>query len=350
MATTKNISKYKNAEAQKKTLADVIEGFMADVLERFPHLKGRLLIADVNQRRSYGAEYLDHEAVSLTIDEIPGYLGKKHDPAIGSCASYDSARSLGVIFIDEHIDEAEFNDISGETEKHILYVLNHELGHLILENGRYTKNSSLHIKVIAESAADAYAYALMCHYQHYGVNSACADKTASSINRLTSSIVDDMTHFTTFVLNELIKRRDLIDFEALTPRQTADLAGLFATKYAPSAPVIEKLYKVFEPVREASKTNWEEAIKKMVDITLDPTADYYTFSVGGQWLRHYLDGHFKWPNGRDPKFSEEYLSNVSTELKEREFKFAAEDILFNVPTVSEKPTPARQRRPQPQTA
>ncbi len=349
MTSTKNIPKYQDSAAQKKTLDDVIEGFIADAIERFPFLKGRLLIVDTNKPRSYGAADLDHYAVSLAADETSDYLDRLYAQQIkavgpGSFAAYDPERRLCSIFYDNHIDETELNNITEDTERKILSTLDHELGHLAIENG-YPNSNDLYVRVVGESIADAYA--LIRHYQRFGADSKLNFNYTNPVYRAHNMMHGDLRHFTTFVTDEIIKCKDQIDFNALSSEETARLAWRFAMNYVPPAPLIESLHNDLKPIRDAFKLSNKDGVKALIDRALHPETGYFNFRVTSRWLRSYLDGEFKFLNG-DPGLSKEYLGNVSTELKEREFRLAAEDILFNVPTVSEKPASAPQRRSQPQ--
>lgn len=84
-------------------------------------------------------------------------------------------------------------------------------------------------------------------------------------------------------------------------------------------------------------------MKLLADIVLNPQRDYYTFKTGSRWLMYYLETR-TFLNGDPINLPGKYLKDALKKLKEREFKFAQEDILFNVPTVASsarKPTHVR---------
>jgi hypothetical protein len=308
-------------QEQKKPLKEIFEQFTTDAAERFPHLKGRLLIADTNEYHCYGAVEIDTEKTGLTKETAPSYLKNTNNPnEYASYTHYDSTRGLHSIFFKEEIDGAEFNGVSKKTEKHIMYVLDHELAHFAIPDGRSEENNG----VIAESIADAYA--LIRHFQRFGADSEHYDRYVDPSVRASRFIMHhDKRHLTSFVLDEIIKKKDLIDFNRLDHEKTVDLAWRVATNYVPSA------------------------VKVMADITLDTKSDYYTFKLGAIWLRGFLKGDIAIRDG-SPEPSKEFMNDVSKKLKEREFKLAQEDILFNMPVVTKapdaakKPSPARRKK------
>ena len=335
-------------QKQKKSLRDIFNHFSAEAVERFPDLKGRLLILDMNEYRAYGCDAIDHEKTGLTPDTAHGYLGNhsitqemRENKNKSSCAGGDPARNLNMIFINDRIDEKELNNVSEKTEKEMLLTLDHELAHRAIANGNDQNN--LYTDVIAESIADAYA--LIRHYQRFGVDSDYHDLAYNPVRRTRNMVWnDDKDHFTSFVLDEIIKRRHLIDFDRLDPAQTASLAWRFAMEYAPAAPVVERIHRVYEPLREAYKASTEanDLLKVLTDVVLNPENGYYTFKAGSQWLMYFLETRTFF-NGEPINLPAEYLDDALKKLKEREFKFAQEDILFNMPIVaSPQPAPANQ--------
>ena len=321
----------------RRSLSDIFNAFAADAVERFPDLKGRLLILDMNEYKTYGSQEIDSSKTGLTPEEACIYLGNHpktkemlDNKNVSSCSYYD--RQLRLIMINDRVDT---NNISANNEKHLLLVLDHELAHLAIQNAY--PNTSLHTQVIAESIADAYA--LIRHYQRFGINSKYRDKPVSPENRAHEIIFTqktaDANHCTTFVLEAIIKRKHMIDFDNLTPIQTVDLAWRFAMKYALPEAAVTMLHETFEPVREAFKKSFDAGCKTLAELILHPNIGYYTFKIGSYYLHPLLEDSCE-----SVELRGEYWDGVRRKLKERKFKFAQEDILFNMPLV--KPRPANQ--------
>ncbi len=348
MSATTTASK---PQEQKKSLGDFYNGFVTETVEHFPHLKGQLLVVDMNELKAYGYKDVDEKITGLTpetaltfLDKLPDVIAMKTNKDKSSCALFRNG--MHIILINHRIDQAEFSGIAPETEKLLTYILDHELGHLVVPDGR-SVDDSMHAHVVADSIADAYAH--IRHYQRFGVDSRYRDGIIDPAARTRNMVMDVGTgknHFTAFVLDEIIKRKHTINFKALDPKQTADLAWRFAMKYLPPTPVIKALYKAFDPVKEAFNSSPEAGLKALIDKTLNPANGYYTFKCGSDWLGRYLDER-KFLNGQPINLPREYLDEVAKKLKEREFKLAEEDILFNFPAAAFARPERTPRMPQP---
>ncbi len=326
------------AQSSGKPLKEILEQFTAEAIERFPHLKGQLLVVDMNEYEAFSCWDIDEKKTGLTpVDAMtyifahPNVVAMKDDKNARSCAFFDNQKNLNIILYNDHVDESQFSNISEQTEKNILYILDHELAHLAINNG-LSADGSLHAKVVAESVADAYA--LIRQYQRYGVNHSSYSDYVDTFGRSHALIWGDEAHFTNFVMEEITKRKNLIDFKNLDPQQTSELAWRFAAEYAPSSVIIESLNKTFEPVKKAFAESQEAGVKTLINIAVDPDSDYYAFKFASRWLKRYLVGdRLLFPTLQLPQ---EYLDAASKKLKERKFKLAQEDILFNIPIVSPK--------------
>lgn len=332
-------------EPQKESLKDIFQSFYKDAVTRFPSLAGLLLIADINQVNAYGAKEIDHRKTGMPTDAAFEYLNNHpitnqlhKNEKESSCASYDPDRNLRLIFINDRFDRKEWNNVSETSKKNLLLVLDHELAHLAIADG--CPLDTLSSRVISESIADAYA--LIRHYQRFGADSNHEHEFINPWERGNYFIQNqDNAHFTTFVLDEIIRRKHLIDFNGLSPHHTASLAWHFAMAYAPPGPVVAVLSNAFNKVNGAYKSSVEEGRRAWAEVTLDPENGYYTFKFGSRMLRDFLDDKVD-NNGEGIRLRGEYWDDVRRRLKEREFKFAQEDILFNTPRVVADPRPANQ--------
>lgn len=332
---------------QKESLGDIFASFYKDAVTRFPALAGLLLIADINQVNSYGVKEIDHRKTGLPTDAAFEYLNNHpittrlhENEKESSCASYDPDRNLRIIFINDRFDKKEWDNVSETSKKNLLYLLDHELAHLAIADGY--PFDTLSSRVISESIADAYA--LIRHYQRFGADSNHEHEFINPWERGNLFIrYQDNVHFTTFVLDEIIRRKHLIDFNGLSPQHTASLAWRFAMEYAPPAPVVVMLSQAFNKVAPAYNSSREEGRRAWVDVTLDPKTGYYTFKLGSRMLHGLLNDKAQDNAGKIIRLRGKYWDDVRHRLKEREFKFAQEEILFNMPKAATAPrlAPAR---------
>ena len=328
----------------KKSLTEIFNHFAADAVDRFPQIKGQLLILDMNEHRAHGNKDIDTKKTGLTKETALDYLSNhpfteqmEKDKSMSSLAMRDPQRNVNVIFINDSVDKSERGDVTDKTEQHLLFVLDHELAHCAIKDGfsRIAAANDPYSTLLAESVADAYA--LIRHYQRFGINSAASNKYVSPAGRADGFILGgDLGHFTSFMLDEISKRKYQIDFDKLDPQQTAELARRFALEYIPPRKVLEDISWAFQPVRNEFRKNPSNGVKILIEKTLDPKSDYSTFKFGSMWLKGFLDGRVL-PDGKPINLPKEYLDDAAKKLKERELKFAKEDILFNMPIVPQQP-------------
>lgn len=84
----------------------------------------------------------------------------------------------------------------------------------------------------------------------------CIDKYVSPFVRTGWLILDgDASHFTTLVLQEIIKCRNALDVANFDDEKTASVARQFARQYVPSMETVNELKEVFRPVKDLWKTD-----------------------------------------------------------------------------------------------
>ncbi len=327
----------------KKSLTEVFNRFAADAVERFPHIKGQLLILELNEYRAYGNSEVDTKKTGLTKETALDYLSNHEvteamgkDKNLSSLAMRDPKHNINVIFMNEAVPEAERKNISKETEQHLLFVLDHELAHCSIKDGFARATSSRDYSILlAESVADAYA--LIRHYQRFGVDNDSKDKYVSPGGRADNFILGgDSMHFTSFILDAIAKRKHVIDFDKLDAKQTADLARRFALEYMPPKKVLDDLTWEFSAIRSAFKKNLSGGVQALIEKTLDPASDYYTFKLASLWLKPFMEDR-TFSDGSPIKLSKEYLDDAAVKVKARQEKFEKEDILFDMPIKKAEP-------------
>lgn len=338
-------------EVKPDSLEELFVQFAHESVERFPHLKGRLLIFDVHrgkyytqaldpQKTKFSSKYLD-EDVSKYL-EIHSCTKEILRDLLTSCAHYDSSRDVRVIFINKLSDQVEMNHISSEIKKQFLITLDHELAHCAIKEGEDALGNALHASLVRENIADAYS--LIRYYQRFGVEEDRQQDILDPWYRGWGMLNNQGTHSTMFVLEELINCKDKIDFASLTPEQTADLAKRFARAYMAPVPVVKNLKKIFDGVARTDYKLSEKVAKVLAERTFDPANDYYAAKFGNRMLQDFLEGRLI-GEGERIVLTGSYWDDVRRKSKELEFKLAQEGILFKMPQVKQKLSSATQNKP-----
>jgi DNA-binding transcriptional MerR regulator len=328
-------------EQQGKSLSDIFNQFAKESVEHFPAAKGKLLILDTNEYRSYGHESLNLKKADVTIDEINEFLDERYrDKSRQTYADWENEVNLYFIMYDEKVKRKERKNVPETTEKDIFFLLDHELAHIVIKDPALDGENTQYKDTLKEAIADAYA--MIRHYQRFGADSEHKNSIIDPWARAGALTLNkDTIHFSTFMLEEIIKRKDAIDFKALSPQQTAELARRFAVQYTPPSSAVNRIFKKLKPVQDTFEKSprTDKWLRKLAEITLDPANDPYTFKICNRILNGYLDGR-KDMDGISVKVSGPYWDGVKKQLKEAEERHAREDILFNIPLMQDnKPKP-----------
>lgn len=330
---------------QNKSLSDIFNHFARDSVDRFPTLEGKLLVYDNNEKTSYGRESLNLDKAGFTPTLVDAFIKKRaKSTKTGTHAEWGNNLNLNFIFYNEPVNENERDAVSAKTEKDIFFILDHELAHLAIKSPALEGENKQYKDSLAEAISDAYA--MIRHYQRYGTQGEYRNSIIDPWARAGALTLNrDTIHFSTFMLDEIIKRKDVIDFASLTPQQTAELAKRFAVEYTPPSSVVNRTLRKLGPVQVAYELapKSDKWLKVLADITLDAKNDSYTFKVCSKILRGYLDGRIDM-EGLSVDTTGAYWDDVRKKLRDAELKHAKEDILFNIPLMKDKPKRAKQPR------
>lgn len=303
-------------KAAPRSLKDVFNSFAADAVERFPQLRGKFLIMDMNEHILYGLEDLDTDATRLTeasalrfVSLHPTTRQLEDDKDLTSRAIYDRKHDISILFVNDEIDPVSMRSA--------MHVMDHELGHLGIAGSLYSEYDTPE-ELKGECIADAYA--LIRHFQRFGAETDCKDKYVSPFARARALIFNGHGgHFTSFVLDEIIKRRQAIDFASLTPAQTAAMAVEYTEQFMPSMATVQKLQTAFAPVKAAWEEDTTQGVKALIDITLR-TEDPDVFRTGRIWLEKFTHYAINFHDDA-PALPKAELKRTARELERRAYHF-----------------------------
>ncbi len=310
-----------------ETLSALFNGFVKESGARFPALEGRILLMDVADYKVYGLYGLDRDKIKASDAQLLAHLGahplsvylRKH-PEESSRASYDPWSGAAIIFFNDKIDPEVAKIAAEKARERTLHLLDHELGHLGIEDGMYDNPQSPQ-GLLGENIADAYA--LLRHYQRFGTNKECCDKYVSPFARASSLIFSgDATHFTTFTLQAVSNARNALKLDTVDAATTARMARSYAQFFTPKPETVKKLKAAFKPVKDAWEKDREAGIEELIKVTLDPASDRDVFRTGETWLRPYLKGSVTFPDGTTPQLSWFEARTLERKLDERMYGLA----------------------------
>jgi hypothetical protein len=216
----------------------------------------------------------------------------------------------------------------------VYFILDHELGHAVAENGHRNHNSQTMHECVADS------FAALRHIQRFGPDTTSLEKLMLRRAQRLVSLTGQRhaEHFTGFTLEKLLEIKDKVDIQRLSPEQTKALATRMALAHTPNDLSVQKIAKSFQPFQHllAQGATGDLPLRKLAHIVLR-TKDYEVFKWGAPVLRGYMDGALgDMTNGTkkvplpQTDFSSAYWQKARQMLTRREFSFAKEDVLFGM--------------------
>jgi hypothetical protein len=311
---------------EKLPLREIFNREAAQAVKDFPQLDGRFIFIDAPNNIAI-TRHLDLGALGLQSDrQLSRVLGKIKNEA--EKAGSSMATKLG----DNEIDLMVYTplpfklftgkDQPGEME--IMATFDHELGHLVVKGGFFSRDSTLR-----ESAADVFA--VLRHIQRYGEASEAIDR--GGWRRAFDFVMSgDAGHFTTLAVDEVTALKDRLDIKVMTPQQTADLSARIALQFTPHMDVTNEAADSFEPVRRVMHYSRDltAGLEKLAEITLSDAASYHTFKIGARALERFLDGKISTPDG--PLLLQgRFWDDVRRELTDRMARLDKEGLLMGMP-------------------
>lgn len=318
-----------------KSLSDIFNHEVKKALTDFPQLQGRFMF--INAPENGAVVDIDKEMLGIRSDrelqQIMSDIKQSAEKAGSSMATKLGRDSIDVL-VYTPLPFKMFTGKDQTPEMEAMAVFDHELGHLVVRGGFFSKDPTLR-----ETAADTFA--VLRHIQRYGEESKAIEK-AGWRRAFDFVISGDAGHFTMLTLDEVTKLKDTLDIKKMSPQQTSDLASRLALEHTPHADVTNSIAYEFEPVRQTMKRtrNIEAAMKTLADIVLADDADFYAIKIGGRALKPFLNGEVRNADGTPYEFKGAYWNSVKDELNAKLASIDHDGLLFGMPLKGEAPKAA----------
>lgn len=245
-------------------------------------------------------------------------------------------------YFDEMKTEKRFLVIntSGKSElihpdRDLMHAFDHELAHATIRDGLYVSKATAADANLGECIADAYAALRL--YQRCG--NAAADIRDLIEARTLHLVFDDaQTHFTAPVLERIIEQSEIIDYAALLPRETMDLARRLALLHAPNPGVTERLANSFAGFLKGAAPERSDSLLPFAEAVLK-TPFPPVFLYGSTALSALLSGQIEW-NKRPVRLEGPAWDAVREKLATRMAAYQTEGDLFGL-RLPKRPAPMR---------
>ncbi len=227
----------------------------------------------------------------------------------------------------------------------LTFVIDHEIGHVVTGYGQAGKLS----RTLHECTADAYAAMRQIQRFDHGLNAVKSLQLRRAQRLVSLEGTRHAEHFTSFVLDKIIESVDKLPLRQMTPQQTAHLADRFAVVHTPNDQVVKNVMEAFAPFQKmlAQQPGDDTPYRVLAQTVLD-TKEWEVFRWGAPVLRGYIRGALSDMQNGDQliKVNEKPLwgagwDSVAKRLKEREFEFNRDQILFGLDLPAPKPAQAQ---------
>ncbi|MEZ0223075.1 MAG: hypothetical protein ACAH83_00850 [Alphaproteobacteria bacterium] len=312
-------------------LREIFKVAVREAKESYPDLAGRFTVINLPDNVMHGR--LDISRTSFKSEDALRDAVKK---AIESSSKLKSSIATlnedlcMIVYNPNPASDALFTTANMPRPMNVLAIFDHELGHLLIPDAM--KTSTLSESLFSEAAADVYA--VTRNIQRFGEHAQGA--SVISWKRAVGFVEHGgQSHFTFFALDALAQMQEKIDFKALTPQQTLQLARRIALEHTPHENLVRNLSDAFQPYRDTLKSHGRDtALKVLMEITLAEESGYYAFRLGAQMLEKYLQGSIS-VGGKKVKLEGPWWDEKRKELDQRLAKLDKEGILYGFPLVQQ---------------
>jgi hypothetical protein len=279
------------AEAvERKSLSGVFNAFTRETTQAFPEIAGHFAILIIPE----GRVHMDIDPAKAGFDnqkDLVAYLGgvmASYENIGTSVAHFDGARNLALLVYNGPHHLQMFADPVRDNLKNIVGIMDHELGHMLVEGAYYYSNRHSPTEIIyAETGADVYA-----GLRHLSRFMGSADDIGVLAWQRTKALLEngDGGHFTSFGLDRLAELARLNDLSAVPARQAVDLAARIASEAAPHASVVDGIISTLPAIsdRDFRRGSPEEALRPMAEKILSGQLGYHSARAADTYISPYL--------------------------------------------------------------
>lgn len=318
----------------------------AEIRRDFPDVAPRVYFIDTFKKEYIGgderadANYERHMAVNPSLRNCLANQMDKYSAEKNSVVFAGPNKDFFVLL---YTGDDAINMLGKSTtaRQGLTFIIDHEIGHIVAANGQRGKLS----RTLHECTADAYAAMRQIQRFDNGLQAVHSLQLRRAQRLVSLEGTRHADHFTSFVLDKIIENVQKLPLSQMTPRQTADLADRIAILHTPNDQVVKNVLSAFVPFQKAlaQQPGDDTPYRILAQIVLE-TKDWEVFRWGAPVLRGYIRGTLAdMQNGEQlVKVNTEPLwgagwNNAAQRLKEREFEFNRDQILFGLELPAPKP-------------
>ncbi|MFH1159001.1 MAG: hypothetical protein V1721_09035 [Pseudomonadota bacterium] len=218
-------------------------------------------------------------AVKKAVEQATNYMSSRHIDGIAERDYPLAGDFVSRIALYENPDGICFSRYTEEMRA--ISRINHEIGHLVVENGYAYVPASKHL---ADCAADAYA--ALRHIQQFGKETDYFEYYSFAHAAVFGN---STSHYTDDVIQRVKQLSEETDISRLSLRETAELAGKIALEYSLNEKTLKKISTAFSPVADAYKKAGgldDTVLRKCIEVMREHKDDPDIFKAGARFLNY----------------------------------------------------------------
>ncbi len=289
---------------------------VAEAYEAFPQMANSIFFVDANTRRPIHPDAETQAQLTAALDAPTAFgtaltqdCSQLRGLRQSSCKIfYNNGQPMFFVLLYLEKDMESALDGPQHLRAHQHLAFDHEFAHALIEkaNGGST---------VCESVADSYA--ALRHFQRYGTKTGMIE-TLMQRRAALSFANNDVDHFTSPALEEVLSVRKSFDFTQLNPMQVARMAEYIGSKSAPRGAEKRALTRSFKKLSAAFNEMADDTpLRKLANSALTARA-----AIVGKWgkvaLKAFLDNKVALEiGGQNVTFKSAYWRGVRAALKAR---------------------------------
>ncbi|HCS22175.1 MAG TPA: hypothetical protein DIW20_00375 [Rhodospirillaceae bacterium] len=275
---------------ERKSLSGVFNAFVRETKQELPEISGHFAILNIPEAKVHMDISLEKAGFKdkAALDDYLGGLYSAYKDSGTSVAHFDGSRNLAILVYNGPKHMQMFADPVRDNLKNIVGIMDHELGHMLVEGGYYYGNRFSLTEIIhAETGADIYAG--LRHISRFA--GSFMDIETLSWQRTKDLLeVGAVSHFTSFGLDKLAALAEENDLSGIKAHQAVQLATRIASEASPHEKTVQGIAQTFTAFSEEDfkRLGAERALRPIAEKILSGELGYFSGRVADKYMAPYL--------------------------------------------------------------
>jgi|GEM_PF-2399370 len=324
---------------ERKSLSGVFNAYVRETVREIPEIAGHFAILNIPEAQVHMDISLE-KAGFKNERELSDYIGglyASYEKMGTSVAHFDGSRNLAILVYNGPKHMQMFADPVKEDIKNIVGIMDHELGHMLVQGAYYYSDRfSLTQIIYAETGADVFAG--LRHISRFAgsfedIETLSWQRTKDLLER------KSVSHFTSFGLDKLAELAEHNDLSGIKAADAVVLASRIASEASPHEDVVKGIARSFTAFDEAEfkRRGAEMALRPIAEKILSGELGYFSGRVADKYMAPYLMEQVIM-NGKEPiLLNGPYWDSVRMALFDMNEQTRKQGLLHGMPAKPKAP-------------